>query len=160
MTQYTAFVADKELHEVDFTGFRLTTVRELKKMYALSDGFPEQPWHSFDDDVELLNAPDENALQKLRISKWEQPPYDLEDYSDKAFVYSVMGSWRDSFLSDLLNYIKQHITAELNVELIRFWAGEYDDLQQLKERIIVIDEIEIENLGQISQENNIRIKFL
>ena len=77
MTQFTALVSDEELYEVDFTGFRLTTIREMKKLYPLSEGFPEQPWHSFDDDMEILNTPDEKALEKLRISKWLNPPYDL-----------------------------------------------------------------------------------
>ncbi|MBD8036806.1 hypothetical protein H9635_08630 [Solibacillus sp. A46] len=160
MTQYTALVSDEELHEVDFRGFRLTTVREMKKLYPLNEGFPEQPWHSFDDDVEILNTPDEKAMEKLRISKWLNPPYDLEDYSDKAFIYSVEGRWNDLFLESLQKYIKEHITPDQNVDLIRFWAGHAEDYHLLNESTLEIDEIEQSDLALIGKQLYIRVKLV
>lgn len=159
MTLYSIFVADKKLNEVDCTGIDYVTVREMKKMYPISEHFPEQTWHSMDDDVQILHAPDEAAFGKLHVFQWEIPPYDLAHYSDKAFIYGIEGNWNADFLSDLLQYIKEQLSPKQNVELLRFWAGDYP-LPKLKKHTISINELNLAQLQEIEGEEYIRVQLV
>ncbi|WP_274310186.1 hypothetical protein [Solibacillus daqui] len=159
MTLYTVFVADKQLNEVDYTGIDYISVSELKKMYPISEQFPEQPWHSMDDDAQILHAPDEGAFAKLHVYEWGNPPYDLINYNDKPFIYGVDGNWNEEFVNDLLNYIKKQLSPDQIVQLLRFWADEIPR-PILKKRTISIQEIELTQLHNIAQEQYIRVSFV
>ena len=50
------------------------------------------------DDAMILHAPDESAFEQLNIFEWDNPPYDLEDYNDKTYVYCIEGNWSPVFL--------------------------------------------------------------
>ncbi|MFJ7661749.1 hypothetical protein ACIQXW_05035 [Lysinibacillus sp. NPDC097162] len=157
MTLYSVLVANSALQTVDCTGIAEITVRELKKLYPITESTAAQPWHLMDDDALILHAPDESAFGHLNIFEWGNPPYDLECYSEKAFVYGIEGNWGSQFLTDLLIYLKQHIKPEQNAEIIRFWAGEND--RKLKNHSINIEEIELHHLEIIQSEQYIRVAF-
>ncbi|WP_043929804.1 hypothetical protein [Bacillus sp. EB01] len=157
MTLYSVLVANKPLPTIDCTGIVEITVKELRKLYPITEDTPKQPWHSMPDDAMILHAPDESAFGQLNIFEWSNPPYDLEDYNDKHYVYCIEGNWSSVFLNDLLNYLKQSIKKEQEAELIRFWAGEYD--RKLKERHINIEEIELHHLENLKSEQYVRIVF-
>lgn len=159
MTLYTVFVADTQLNEVDHTGIAYISVRELKKLYPITEQFTEQPWHSMDDDAQILHAPDEGAFGKLHIYEWGNPPYDLAEYSDKPYIYGVEGNWNKEFVNNLLHYIKEQLSPEQNVELLRFWAGEIP-LPTLKKRKVSIQEIELMQLQKIAKEHYVRVSFV
>ena len=122
MTLYSVLVANKPLPIIDCTGIAEITVKELIKLYPITVDTPEQPWHSMPNDAMILHAPDESAFGQLNIFKWDNPPYDLELYNEKPFVYGIDGNWGPQFLADFLIYLKQHIKPEQSAELIRFWA--------------------------------------
>lgn len=157
MTLYSVLVANKPLPAIDCTGIKEITVKELKELYPITEDTPEQSWHSMPDDAMILHAPDESAFGQLHIFEWGNPPYDLEDYHEKPYVYCIEGNWSSVFLNDLLNYLKQSIKKEQGVELIRFWAGEYG--RKLKKRRITIEEIELHHLENLKSEEYIRIVF-
>lgn len=157
MTLYSVLAANKPLPTIDCTGIAEITVKELKKLYPITEDTPEQPWHSMPDGAMILHAPDESAFGQLNIVECSNPPYDLEDYNDKPYVYCIEGNWSSVFLNDLLNYLKQSIKKEQEAELIRFWAGEYD--RKLKKRHINIEEIELHHLENLKSEQYIRIIF-
>ena len=159
MTLYSIIVADKELKEVDCTGIGYVTVREMKKMYPISEHFPEQSWHSMADDAQILHAPNEEAFGKLNVFHWGNPPDDLAHYNDKAFIYGIEGNWNAEFINDLLNYMKQQLSSEQNVELLRFWAGEYP-LPKLKKRAISLKELDLAQLHEIEKEEYVRVQFV
>ncbi|MEK4425624.1 hypothetical protein [Solibacillus sp. FSL K6-1523] len=159
MTQYTVLVADKPLNEADYTGFDYISVRELKKLYPISDDFPEQAWHSMEDDVEILNAPDEDAFAKLNIFHWENPSYDLALYSEKPYVYGVEGRWEGEFLENLLTYIREQLTPDQNAELLQFWAGE-DKPPKLTKQTIAINEIQHTDLQNFAQKQFAHVQFV
>ncbi|WP_427107882.1 hypothetical protein [Lysinibacillus xylanilyticus] len=157
MTLYSVLVANEPLPTIDCTGITEITVRELKKIYPITQESPEQPWHSMPDDAMILHAPDESAFGRLNIFKWDNPPNDLEDYNYQTYVYCIEGNWNSTFLNDLLNYLRQSIKKEQAAELIRFWAGEYN--QTLKKRQINIEDIELHHLENLQNEKYIRIIF-
>ncbi|MFJ7735585.1 hypothetical protein ACIQ2D_04500 [Lysinibacillus sp. NPDC097287] len=157
MTLYSVLVASEPLPTIDCTGITEITVRELKKLYPITQESPEQPWHSMPDDAKILHASDESAFGRLNIFKWDNPPYDLEDYNYQPYVYCIEGSWNSTFLNDLLNYLRQSIKKEQAAELIRFWAGEYN--QTLKKRQINIEDIELHHLENLKNEKYIRVIF-
>ncbi len=142
-------VADKPLKEVDHSGITEITVRELKKLYPITESTREELWHTMDDDARVLQAPDESAFGQLVISLCKNPPYDLSFYNEKEYIYWVGGNWQDKFLTDFVDYIRMHLTASQNVELLIFWAG--DGEQKLKEQSIHINEIEIHHLEMVYQ---------
>ncbi|MEK3933854.1 hypothetical protein MKY41_00925 [Sporosarcina sp. FSL W7-1349] len=157
MTLYSVLVANQSLPTIDCTGITEITVKELKKLYPITENTPAQPWHSLDDDAQILHAPDEAAFGQLSIFRWHNPPYDLEDYSDKTYVYGIEGNWGPQFLDDLLHYLKQSLNQEQYAELIRFWAGEYN--QKLIKQRITVEEVELHHLESIKNEQFIRIIF-
>ena len=157
MTLYSVLVANEPLPTIDCTGITEITVKELKNLYPITEYTPEQLWHSMHDDEIIVHAPDESAFRQLNIHKWGNPPYDLEDYNDKAYVYCIEGDWSSEFLNDLLIYLRKSIKKEQAAELIRFWAGEYN--RKLKKRRIKIEDIELHHLENLKSEEYIRIIF-
>ncbi|WP_339252325.1 hypothetical protein NSQ43_01115 [Sporosarcina sp. FSL W8-0480] len=158
MSSFTLLVSDSPLKEVDYSGIAEITVGELKKLYPINENTPEEPWHTMDDDVRVLHAPDESAFGHLTISVCTNPPYDLDFYSEKEYMYWLSGNWNDKFLTDFANYIKEYIKAEENVELLIFWAG--DGEQKLVERTVKIDEIEPSDLEMYKNGDNLRLQFV
>lgn len=158
MSLFTFLVSDYPLKEVDYSGITEITVRELKKLYPISENMPEQPWHLMDDDARILHAPDESAFGELVISICNNPPFDLALYTEKEFVYWIEGNWKGKFLADFADYIKAHLKEIKNVQLLIFWAG--DGEQKLIERTIKIEEIEPKHLEMFKLEENIRLKFV
>lgn len=157
MTLYSVLVANKPLPTIDCTGIAEITVNELKKIYPITVETPEQFWHSMPNEAIIVHATDESAFGKLNIFEWRNPPYDLDDYNDKPYVYCIEGNWGAVFLNDLLKYLKQSIKKEQEAELIRFWAGEYNC--KLKRRHIKIEEIQLHHLEDLKSEEYIRITF-
>lgn len=155
MSSFTFLVSDRSLKEVDYSGIVEFTVREMKEMYPISETFPEQPWHSMDDDARILNAPDQAAFGKLAVSINENPPSDLVYYTDKEYVYSIQGDWENEFLMNFVDYLKTSIHKDDHAQLLVFWAG--DGIQQLNEHSVSIDEVEPNFLQVLEQERNIRL---
>ncbi len=158
MSLFTFLVSDYPLKEVDYSGITEITVRELKRLYPISENTPEQSWHSMDDDALILHASDESAFDELVISICEVPPFDLAFYTEKEFVYWIEGKWKGRFLTDFADYIKAYIKGIENVQLLIFWAG--DGEQKLIERTINIEEIEPSHLEMFKREANVRLKFV
>ncbi|MDN4606230.1 hypothetical protein [Sporosarcina highlanderae] len=158
MSSFTLLVSDSPLTEVDHSGIVRITVRELKKLYPINENTPEEPWHSMDDDARILHAPDQSAFGQLAISVCTNPPYDLDFYSEKEYLYWVSGSWEGKFLTDFADYLKEYIKAEENVQLLIFWAG--DGEQELVEQTVRIDEIEPTQLELFKREDNLRLHFV
>ena len=157
MSSFTFLVSDHPLQQVDHSGIVELTVREMKEMYPISETFPEQPWHSMDDDTRILHAPDQSAFGKLAVSISENPPTDLAYYSDKKYIYSIQGNWGSDFLMDFANYMKTSIHIDDHAQLLLFWAG--DGIQQLKEHTVAIDKIEPDYLEMLEHERNIRLRL-
>lgn len=111
-----------------------------------------------DDNARILHAPDASAFGHLNIFEWNNPPYDLEFYSEKPFVYGNEGNWGPQFLADFLSYLQQHIKPEQGAELIRFWAEDYD--RKLKSHRITIEEVELHHLESLENEKYIRAVFV
>lgn len=155
MSSFTFLVSDRPLQEVDYSGILELTVREMKEMYPISETFPEEPWHSMDDDTRILHAPDQAAFGKLAVSISENPPTDLAYYTDKKYVYSIQGNWGNEFLSDFADYMKTAIHVEDHSQLLLFWAG--DGVQQLKEQTVTTDQISPDYLKMLEEERNIRL---
>lgn len=158
MTLYSVLVADSSLQTVDCTGIAKITVRELKEIYSITENTTAMPWHLMDDDARILHASDESAFGRLNIFHWNNPSYDLEFYSEKAYVYGIEGDWGPQFSEDLLIYLKEHIKPEQSAELIRFWAG--DDERKLKSHRISIEELELHHLDSLKNEEYIRVGFV
>lgn len=157
MSLFRFLVADYPIKEVDYSGITEITVRELKKLYPITENTPEQPWHTMDDDAKVLHAPDESAFGKLGISLCQNPPQDLFFYTDKEHVYWLEGNWNEKFLYDFTEYIKVHLKGRYDVDLISFWAG---DVQRLEEYTIYINEIEQSHLEKFKDKENIRVQFI
>jgi hypothetical protein len=157
MTLYSVLVASEPLPTIDCTGITEIPVRELKKLYPITQETPEQPWHSMSDDAMILHAPDGLTFGRLNIFKLDKPLYDLENYNYQPYVYGVEGNWDSTFLNDLLNYVRQSIKKEQGAELIRFWVGEY--YRTLSTVHINIEDIELHHLENIKNEKYIRIIF-
>lgn len=157
MTLYSVLVANEPLPTIDCTGITKITVRELKKLYPITQETPEQTWHLMPDDAMILHATDESAFGRLNIFKWDNPPSDLENYNYQPYVYCIEGNWNSTFLNDLLNYLRQSIKKEHAAELIRFWAEDYNQI--LKKRQINIEDIELHHLENLKNEKYIHIIF-
>lgn len=157
MSLYTVLVADQPLPTIDCTGFEELTVREMKERYPITPDFPEQPWHSLDDNVIILNAPDESAFSKLQISKWDNHPTDLDFYNVCDYVYAVDGNWDEAFREAMLSYLHEHREVLIGAELIQFWAGDFE--QVLAEKRIVLEDVTDADLVMIKNNRNIRVIF-
>lgn len=151
MSLYSVLVANKPLPLIDCTGITEITVRELKKLY------PEQNYDGMHDDSKVLHTPDASAFSQLNIFKWDNYPYDLDEFNEKPYVYGIEGSWESKFLTDLLNYLKESIQKEHSAELIRFWAGEYN--QKLKKIHLNTETLELQHLENLSNEEYLRVVF-
>ena len=157
MSLYTVLVSDQPLPTIDCTGFEELTVREMKERYPITPDFPKQSWHLLDDDVIILNAPDESAFQKLHISEWDNYPSDLDWYNVCDYVYAVDGNWDEAFREAFLSYLHEHREALIGAELIQFWAGDLE--QVLAEKRIVLADVTDSDLVMIKNNRNIRVQF-
>ncbi len=158
MTLYSVLVANSSLQTVDCTGIAEITIREMKKLYPITESTPTQPWHLMDDDARVLHAADASAFGNLNIFEWDNPPYDLGVYNEKPFVYGIEGNWGPQFLEDFLIYLKEHIKPEQGAELIRFWAGDCD--KKLKSRRLTMEDVELHHLESLKNEEYIRVVFV
>ena len=152
LSLYSVLVANKPLQPIDCTGIKEFTVKELK---ALHPEKVEEPWYSMPDSTRLIYAPDESAFRKLQIFHWETPHYDLDDYNNKPYVYGIEGNWQGDFLTDLHQYIQQHIGRGSEAQLIRFWAGE--PFKPLKRQDWLIADVTIEDLAALSELERVRV---
>ena len=151
MSLYSVLVANEPLSTINCTGITEITVREYIKMY------PKQECRVKNDDALILLAPDPLAFSQLNIFKWENHPHDLSRFSDKPYVYGIEGAWGSQFLNDLLHYLKKSIKKEQGTELIRFWAGVYN--QELKKGHITIETLELQHLEDLSDKEYLRVVF-
>ena len=150
MSLYSVLVANESLPLIDCTGTTEITVKELKKMY------PEQDYNGMHDDSIVIHEP-ASAISRLNIFKWDKYPYDLDEFNEKPYVYGIEGNWESKFSIDLLNYLRESIKKEHSAELIRFWAGEYN--QKLKKIHLNIESLELQHLENLSNEESLRIVF-
>ena len=151
MSLYSVLVANKPLPQIDCTGITEITVRELKKLY------PENNYDGMNDDSKVLHVADESAFSQLNIFQWDNYPYDLDEFNEKPYVYGIDGRWESKFLTDLLNYLRESIKKEHGAELIRFWAGEYN--QKLKKMHLNIETLELQHLEDLSDKEYLRVVF-
>ena len=159
MSLFHILISDNPLKEVDYTGITEITIREMKKLYPIKESEPAQSWHFMDDDATILHAKDESAFSQLCITKCKKPPFDLLFYTDEEeHVYWIEGGWREQFIPDFKNYVRDYIKATDNVELLIFWAG--DGVQKLKNLELSIMDVSPEQISDLAKSQNVRVQFV
>lgn len=125
MSLYRFIASDYQLLEVDHSGFIEMTVRDMKKMNPLpASPAIFQSWNEIDEDATILYAENESDLGGLRISLCDNPPYDLEHYIGKRYVYWLEGDFGTEFLDQLIEYVRTNVKAENGIELWSIWFGD------------------------------------
>lgn len=156
MSKFSFIASNSPLPEVDHTGFVRMKVRDFKKLNIKTSGLISID--NIDEDSEMLYAEDETKLNDLRISLCKNPPYDLEMYINKEFIYWLDGffeksSCKDQFF-DYLLALDQSKTS--NLEVWSIWFG--DGKQRIRYRTIKLSTLQSSDL-EILKEVNFCIRF-
>ena len=115
--------SENQLPEVDYSGVIELTVGDLKKMNPR----PESFWNldELPDDCKALYIPDENDTGGLAISPCTNPPYGLEKYIRKEYIYWLNGNFHLSKCTNqLLEYLNANVNARDSIELWSLWFGD------------------------------------
>lgn len=133
MSLFRFIASDYPLLEVNYDGFIEMKVKDIKNLdFVPNPPISFQSWDEMDQESTILYAKDESDLGGLVISVCSNPPYGLEDYIDKEFIYWLEGDFRSKFLNQLTEYVKSNIKKEYGVELWSIWFGDQIDSKLLK----------------------------
>lgn len=144
MSLYRFIASDHPLIEVDHSGFTELKVKDIKKLEPV----PPPPaifqsWDEMDDEATVLYAKDESDLGGLRLSLCENPPYDLEHYIEKKYIYWLEGDFHSKCLEQLTEYVKLNVQANDHVELWSIWFG--DGIKSATVKSVHLNEVSIED---------------
>ncbi|MGM1048133.1 MAG: hypothetical protein ACQEXX_18600 [Bacillota bacterium] len=155
MSRFSFIVSNSLLPEIDLTGFVRMKVGEFKKLNIQTKG------HSMiaelDDDADLLYAEDETKIDDLKISLCTNPPYGLEVYIKKEFVYWIDGDChRGSWNEQLYDYLKGLQNNKAGLEIWSIWFG--DGHQEIKNMELKLLDLKLSDL-EILKGINYCVKF-
>lgn len=126
MSKVYYITSDSELPEVDYTGVKKRTLKEIKKINPLLR-FPN--WMSqdeidkIDENMEILYVDNESDLGALHVSFCEDILYEVEPYIKKEYVYNLSGDMDERCLIQLVEYLKENIHKE-EIEIWSVWIGD------------------------------------
>ncbi|HHY73055.1 MAG TPA: hypothetical protein GX497_07500 [Bacillus bacterium] len=115
MSLYRFIASDNPLAEVDYSGFVKMKVRDIKKIEPVPNP-PAcfQSWDEMDEEVTILYAKDESELGGPSISRCDNPPYGLDNYIKKDYIYWLEGDFSQKFLQQLTEYVKSVNLSEIS----------------------------------------------
>lgn len=142
MSRYTFIASDNPLLEIDQSGFIKMKVKDIKKMTPLPRGPVD--WDEMDDEADVLYAESESDLGGLQVSLCKNPPYDMEQYIKKNYVYWLGGNFQSKCVQQLLDYLHANVSKEDRVELWSIWFG--DGIQNIKRKNISLEAITADDL--------------
>ncbi|WP_195575555.1 hypothetical protein [Paenibacillus sp. 1001270B_150601_E10] len=156
MSLFSFIVSNRPLPEIDQTGFVRMKARELKKLNIQAKGPIDI--HELDDDVDVMYAKDEAKINDLRISRCTNPPYDLEQYINKEYIYWLEGDrYRESWNSQLFEYLNEHKDHVSELEIWSIWFG--DGIQEINETVLSLHNVTLLDLERLKG-SNFCIKFV
>ncbi|MZP30071.1 hypothetical protein GTO91_10170 [Heliobacterium undosum] len=145
MSLYRFIASDNPLPEIDQSGFIRMKVRDLKKMIPVPRSpLPLASWDELDENTEVLYAESEEDTGGLHISICDNPPFGLERYITKAYVYWLGGRFHSKCVDQLHHYIQTNIREEDRVELWSIWFGDNPEAKLCK--TIVLSELTVADL--------------
>ena len=147
MSLYRFIASDNPLVEVDYSGFIKMRVKDIKEM----EPTPPPPasldsWDEMDDETTILYAEDESKLGGLTISICDDPPYNLEKFINKKYIYWLEGDFSKRFLKQLTEYVKVNIKEKDSAALWSIWFGneiKSKQVKSVKHSDVSIDNFEI-----------------
>jgi len=128
MSLFRFIASDNVLSEIDLSGFVKLKVRDIKKMTPMPKG--PVSFDKLDDDMEVLYAASEADPGGLNISVCNNPPYVLEDYITKRYIYWLEGNIDEKWKNQLQEYLLTNMQKGNCIELWSIWFGsgyEYED---------------------------------
>lgn len=138
MSKYSFIVSNIPLPEVDFTAAKRMKYREYKKIKKESNSILSQ----LDDEaVVLIMEP--TKMNYLSVTICTNPPYGLEEYTQKDYIYWLEGgSDNEIWQEQLYEYLKG-----LNKDGLEIWSIWFGDgPQDIKEMKIKLAESKIADL--------------
>ncbi|WP_051236304.1 hypothetical protein [Paenibacillus pinihumi] len=150
MSYYTFLAADYELPEANYTGVTTLKVKDILQMNPVPVPHPLKPWEEWDQESTVLYAEGEADMGGLYISACTNPPYNLEYYITKPFVYRLEGNIQEKWQDNLLEYLDRHIPGNAEVELWMILFGE--GLHKPKVRRLSFGELTREVFGEFNRE--------
>ncbi|RTE08472.1 hypothetical protein [Paenibacillus whitsoniae] len=143
MSLYNFIAADQPLTEIDLTGAVWKKVKEIKQM----DSPPSGPvsWDELDDELEVMVVASHGMMNALQIAVCTNPPYGLEHYISKPYIYWLGGHTDEKWKTQLLSYVEEHcreITGE--IELWSIWF--HESVQPIAARTQRLAELDAQDL--------------
>ncbi|MNM99603.1 hypothetical protein D3C81_1121680 [compost metagenome] len=132
ISRFSFLVSDSPLPEIDMTGFVRMTVGEYKKLNIQTKS--NSLIDILDDDAVVLYAEDESKTNDLRICTCTNPPYGLDAYTNKEFVYWIEGDChRESWNEQLYKYLTGLQNNQDGCEIWSIWFGDgYQEINNLE----------------------------
>lgn len=144
MSSYSFIAVDFEIPELDNPKARIITVKEAIE-FGLKPPYP-MTWESMNPDAKLLNFENESDLGELVITKGT--PYEdiVRQHTDKPLIYSIGLVFSKSRVNRLLEYLKENIKEEKELELWSIWLNDEVIIQPI---LCDYEKISISDLTQI-----------
>lgn len=126
MSKVYYIASDFELPEVDYTGFKKETLKEIMEINPLIQ-FPN--WMSQDEidkldkNREVLYFDNESDLGALCVFFCDDLPYEVKPHINKEYVYNLSGDMDERCLIQLAEYLKENIH-EKEIEVWSVWLGD------------------------------------
>lgn len=132
MSRFTFLASDCELPEIDLSGIKKLTVKELKEMNPRPKSFWDLD--KLPDDCKTLFFPDGADTTGLQISICTNPPYGIEEYIKKKYVYWLGGKFNLKCKSQFQDYLQDNLDKGACIELWSLWFGndKMDEILQMK----------------------------
>ncbi len=135
---YINFISSsKPLKEIKRSGYRLMKVKDVTEVTKLT-----HLAHLNEESV-ILVVNNEEKIHELSITRINEPPNWLREYSLLEYVYDIEGGLKDKMYPQLYEYVMQ---TNNEIELWNIWSGYEKDE-------IVINNIPKENLKIVDIEN-------
>lgn len=121
MSRYFLITTNTKIPEVDNTNTKIITVKEA---ILLGIESPHIPFEELDPNEKVLIVDPENE-NELVISK--DTYYDVSNLSSYEYKYEVKFGYQEDKLPQLLDYLKNNIQLEQELELWNIWVSEVDE---------------------------------
>lgn len=145
MSNYSFIVSSMPLPEIDFTAAQRMKYGEYKKIKEEKKS--KSILNSLGNEAEILIMNPEK-MNHLKVTTCNNPPYGLEEYTQKDYIYWLEGdSELEIWQEQLYEYLKV-LKNKDGIEIWSIWFG--DGPQDIKEIGIKLSELKISDVKSLN----------
>lgn len=145
MSRYNFIASDYELPEIDLADVKKITVKELKKIKPQPESII--PLEELDENDEVLYFETEEDMDGLTIDICDNPPFNLNHYIKKQYVYWFNNRFTEKCAKQLIDYLDKNTKKSAKIEIWSICFGNEEEIFEVKDfKEISLVELNIDEL--------------